>query len=57
MMETELWTSQTTFLLWVPPFLSYELWKWRYELWKLTNQTPPYFLYACNNSLGWIFMM
>ena len=25
-------TSQTTFLLWVPPFLSYELWKLRYEL-------------------------
>ena len=23
--ETELWTSQTTFLLWVPPFLRYEL--------------------------------
>ena len=23
--EIELWTSQTTFLLWVPPFLSYEL--------------------------------
>ena len=33
--------SQTTFLLWVPPFLSYELWKLRYELWKLLNQTPP----------------
>ena len=25
-------TPQTTFLLWVPPFLSYELWKLRYEL-------------------------
>ena len=25
-------TSQTTFLLWIPPFLSYELWKLRYEL-------------------------
>ena len=25
-------TSQTIFLLWVPPFLSYELWKLRYEL-------------------------
>ena len=40
-METELWTSQITFLLWVPPFLSYELWKLKYELWKLLNQTPP----------------
>ena len=33
---------QTTFLSWVPPFLSYELWKLRIELWKLLNQTPPY---------------
>ena len=33
-METELWTFQTTFLLWVPPFFSYELWKLRIELWK-----------------------
>ena len=47
-METELRTSQITFLLWVPPFLSYELWKlkyelWKlkYELWKLLSQTPP----------------
>ena len=40
-METELWTSQIIFLLWVPPFLSYELWKLRYELWKLLNQIPP----------------
>ena len=40
-METELRTSQITFLLWVPSFLSYELWKLKYELWKLLNQTPP----------------
>ena len=32
--------SQITFLSWIPPFLSYELWKQRYELWKLMNQTP-----------------
>ena len=32
---------QTTFLLWVPLFLSYELWKQRIELWKLTIQTTP----------------
>ena len=25
----------------VPPFLSYELWKLRYKLWKLLNLTPP----------------
>ena len=30
---------QTTFLLWVSPFLSYELWKQRIELWKLAIQT------------------
>ena len=39
----ELWKQssfgQTTFLLWVPPFLSYELWKLRIELWKLLVQT------------------
>ena len=38
-METELSFDQTTFLLWVPPFLSYELWKLRIELWKLLIQT------------------
>ena len=32
---------QTTFLLWVLPFLNYELWKLSYELWKLANQTQP----------------
>ena len=32
---------QTTFLLWVPPFLSYKLWKQRIELWKLAIQTTP----------------
>ena len=40
-METELWTFQTAFLLWVPPFLSYELWKLRIELWKQVIQTTP----------------
>ena len=38
-METELSFGQTTFLLWVPPFLSYKLWKLRIELWKLLIQT------------------
>ena len=32
---------QTTFLLWVPPFLSYELWKQRIELSKKAIQTAP----------------
>ena len=31
--------GQTTFLLWVPQFLSYELWKLRIELCKLLVQT------------------
>ena len=38
-MKTELSFGQTTFLLWVPPFLSYELWKLRIELWKHLVQT------------------
>ena len=38
-METELLFGQATFLLWVPSFLSYELWKLRIELWKLLVQT------------------
>ena len=38
-METELSFGQTIFLLWVPPFLSYELWKLRIELRKLLIQT------------------
>ena len=29
------------FQLQISLFLSYELWKQRYELWKLINQTPP----------------
>ena len=41
-METELSFGQTTFLLWVPPFLSYELWKLRIELWKHLVQTGSY---------------
>ena len=40
-METELSFGQTTFLLWVLPFLSYELWKLRIELWKHLVQTTP----------------
>ena len=41
---------QTNFLLWVPPFLNYELWKQRIELSKLAIQTSSkylrfYFLY------------
>ena len=40
-METELSFGQTTFLLWVPPFLSYELWKQRIELSKNSIQTAP----------------
>ena len=47
-METELWKQsyenrvtvcQTNFLLWVPPFFNYELWKQRIELSKLAIQT------------------
>ena len=38
-METELSFGQTTFLLWVSPFLSYELWKQRIELSKNSIQT------------------
>ena len=36
---------QTTFLSWVPPFLSYELWKLRIELWKLLNQTSSKYFF------------
>ena len=32
---------QTAFLLWVPPFLSYELWKLIIELRNLPIQTTP----------------
>ena len=38
-METELSFGQTTFLLWVLPFLSYELWKLRIEISNLVGQT------------------
>ena len=41
-MKTELSFDQTTFLLWVPPFLSYELWKQRIELSKNSIQTASY---------------
>ena len=40
-MKTELSFAKQPFLLWVPPFLSYELWKLRIELWKLPIQTAP----------------
>ena len=47
MIETELSFGQTTFLLWVPPFLSYELRKQRIELSKNSIQT-------CSKALfGW----
>ena len=39
-METELLKAKQPFVSWVPVFFSYELWKQRYELWKLMNQTP-----------------
>ena len=42
-METELSFGQTTFLLWVPQFLSYELWKLRIELSNLVGQTASNF--------------
>ena len=45
-METELSFGQTTFLLWVPPFLSYELWKLRIELRKHLNQTGSKYLFG-----------
>ena len=32
---------QTTFLLWVPPFLCYKLWKQRIELSKKAIQMTP----------------
>ena len=44
-METELSCSQTDIQLWVPPFLNYELWKQKIELWKQTIQTAFYILY------------
>ena len=46
-METEYGNKvivcQTTFLPWVPPFLSYELWKLKIELPNLPIQMPPKF--------------
>ena len=50
-METELSFGQTTFLLWVPPFLSYELWKLRIELRKHLNQTGSKYLFGI--AYGW----
>ena len=38
-METKLLKAKQPFVSWIPPFLSYESWKQRYELWKLMNQT------------------
>ena len=37
--ETELFISQMDFSLWVPPFLSFELWKQIIKLWKQIIQT------------------
>ena len=45
-MKIELSFGQTTFLLWVPPFLSYELWKLRIELRKQLNQTTSKSLFG-----------
>ena len=44
-METELSCSQTDIELWVPPFLSYELWKLRIELRKQAIQIAFKHLY------------
>ena len=52
-METELSFGQTTFLLWVPPFLSYELWKLRIELWELAIQTVP--KWSLKHFVFWVF--
>ena len=38
-LETELCGAKRTSQLWIPPFLSYELWKQSYELWKSLIQT------------------
>ena len=40
-MEIEFLFAKKSFLLWVPPFLSYELWKQRIELSKKAIQTAP----------------
>ena len=39
--ENRVFCSQTDIELWVPLFLSYELWKLRIELRKQTIQAPP----------------
>ena len=39
--ENRVIICQTTFLLWVPSFLSYKLWKQRIELSKKAIQTAP----------------
>ena len=38
-LEIELCGAKRTSQLWVPPFLSYKLWKLSYELWKSLVQT------------------
>ena len=51
---------QTTFLLWVPPFLSYKLWKLRIELWKLPIQIALYYptsLLVAERSYSWIYLL
>ena len=49
---------QTNFLLWVPPFLSYELWKQRIELSKNSIQTGSQSLHGSKFSsvLGYFFL-
>ena len=53
-METELSFGLTTFLLWVPPFLSYKLWKQRIELSKNSIQTASKY---CCYRLGFIELL
>ena len=55
-METELSFGQTTFLLWVPPFLSYELWKQRIELSKNSIQTAPNYPVGTRVCFSFTFM-
>ena len=47
-LETELCGAKRTSQLWVPPFLSYELWKQIYELWKSLIQTASTSSRFCN---------
>ena len=53
-METELSFGQTTFLLWVLPFLSYELWKLRIEISNLVGQTISQVAVVNFFFFGWV---